>query len=216
MREGHDAPPGVDADTHGVGADPGVSEDPPGGEARGSAPPITLSAPPLPKYSTPDVLGHGVTSPTLTLPKLSPPNVSTDSVTATLIPSLRRTPMADAHLELTRSEDERLRREAQRTVTRAARAAEIDDAGVPVDGGAVDERGVPVGWDAVEYNVAKDARRPMKTSPMYLAMMLKVHESYQRAEAERPAVAELGADIRVYLTQNVYNYPVRDVTDREK
>jgi len=39
-------------------------------------------------------------------------------------------------------------------------------------------------------------------------------ESYKRAEAAKEPAPELGADIRVYLTQNVFNYPTKDVSDR--
>jgi hypothetical protein len=103
-----------------------------------------------------------------------------------------------------------------RIVESASRAALIDDDGVPVDGTAVDSRGVPDGWTGVAYNVAKDARRPLKQQPGYLAMMTRVLDSYRRAEVGEKAAPELAADIRVYLQQNVYQYPVRDVSDKER
>jgi hypothetical protein len=99
-------------------------------------------------------------------------------------------------------------------VESASRAAYIDDDGVPVDGTPVDARGVPDGWSGVQYNVARDARRPLKQQPGYLAMMVRVLDSYRRAEGAEKAAPELAADIRVYLQQNVYNYPVRDVSDK--
>lgn len=83
-----------------------------------------------------------------------------------------------------------------------------------MDGTPLDERGVPQGMTAVAYNVAKDARKPLKQQPGYLAMMQRVLESYKRAEAGQQPAPELGADIRVYLTQNVFNYPTKDVTGK--
>ena len=125
--------------------------------------------------------------------------------------------LAEKRLEVVRRADERVQRGAARIVGYAVDAARLDDEGLPVDGSEIDARGKPVGWSGVRYNVAKDARKPLKQQPGYLAMMSRVHESYKKAEAGRGPAPELGAEIVVYVQQNTtYNYVTRDVSDPER
>jgi len=123
-------------------------------------------------------------------------------------------------MALVRKVDERVKRKATRIVEAALAGAELNDDGTPVEphrhmgehGRPLDDRGKE--WSGVRYRVAMDARKPLKQQPGYLAMAQRVLESYKRAEAAKEPAPELGADIRVYLTQNVFNYPTKDVSDR--
>jgi len=121
-------------------------------------------------------------------------------------------------MEVIRRADERAQRQATKIVGYAADGARLDDTGTPVDGTPMGENGRPEGWSGIRYNVARDARRPLKQQPGYLAMMCRAYESHKKAEAGRMTAPALGAEIVVYVQQNnIYNYPTKDVDhDREK
>lgn len=121
----------------------------------------------------------------------------------------------DPKTALIRRVDERLRRQAARVMEAAGDACRLNDDGTPVEG-KTEPDGRPKGWSARRYRVAQDARKPLKQAPAYLGIMAKVHDSYRKAEAERTEAPPLAAAV-VYLQQNtVINYPVVDVTEREK
>ena len=122
--------------------------------------------------------------------------------------------LIDQHLAVIRKVDERIRRNAQKVVDKAMLAARLDDDGLPVDGSEVDAKGKPKGWSGVAYNVARDARKPLKQQPGYLAMAGRILDTYKKAEANEKPAPELNAGV-VYIQQNVYNYPTRDVTGKD-
>lgn len=86
-------------------------------------------------------------------------------------------------------------------------AAEIDDpdpdTGLPAP--------APREWTERERRVARDARKPLKQAPGYLAMCQRIHESYVRADAHREQ--EPGAlNVTVMnLTVNQVAYPVKEL-----
>lgn len=122
--------------------------------------------------------------------------------------------LAQRRLEVVRRADERIRRKASRIVDAVADAARLDDSGLPVDGTRIDQHTKrPEGWSGVRYRVALDSRLPERMAPGYLKHILRVHESYQRVEAAKPAAPELGAGVQVFVQNNTYNYPVKDVTE---
>lgn len=137
---------------------------------------------------------------------------------AELVPARKLSPLANARMDLIKRVDERLRKKTARLVEHIVEAARIDDDGVPVDGTPVDPAtGRPEGWTGVKYQVAKDARRPLKLQPGYLPFAVRIHETYTKADAAQPIAPELGADVKIYMQQNTYNYPVVDLTpDSEK
>jgi hypothetical protein len=203
-----------------------VREGVPRGEARGVPPLVARTASPdgknPPNHFLPQPVNPhpAVAAPAgaTAAPVAAPAIAGYDNLTTTVTPDrfVRRQSLADKHLERARAIDERLKSKAIRIVESAAKAAYLDDDGLPVDGTKLSAKGVPEGWSPVAYNVAKDARKPLKQQPGYLSMMQRVLDSYKRAEAEHRPAPELGADIRVYLTQNVFQYPTRDVTDEPK
>lgn len=110
--------------------------------------------------------------------------------------------------------DAKLRRKAQAVVMGIARASELND------DGTLATAAVPEGWTgtAEEYRAARDARKNNKEAPVYISLMARVNESYIKANADQAPAPALNADIKIYVAggNTTYNYPVVDVTEREK
>lgn len=141
-----------------------------------------------------------------------PPAAALAALVPEVLPLERPTGIAAQRMALIKRVDDRLRRKATNIVAAIPDAARLDDGGTPIDGTPVDDAGRPKGWTGVRHQVAKDARRPLKTRPGYLSDMVRVYESFAKQDALRQVPGELGADIKVYVHNATFNYPVRDVT----
>ena len=93
-------------------------------------------------------------------------------------------------------------------------AGYLTDDNKPIEGVELDPAtGRPKGWSARDYNVAKDARRPIKTQPGYIAQSLRIQESYHRKDSDKKEAPVLNAEIVQVTVNNQYNYPVRVVEE---
>lgn len=109
-------------------------------------------------------------------------------------------------LEVLKRADQRNRRKWQRVLGSMARASELND-----DGSTVAALEVPPGWTPQEYRIALDARRNGREAPKYLDAAIKVATEAQRLDSLGPQVPELAVDVKIYVRQDVVNYPVVDL-----
>lgn len=109
--------------------------------------------------------------------------------------------------------DAKVRARAQRVELANGLAPYIDDTGKPLEGVEVDPKtGRPKGWTAVQHQIAKDSRRPIKVQPGYIAQQLRVAESYRKAESEVEKAPTINAEL-VQVHVSVENYPRRRLSD---
>lgn len=113
-----------------------------------------------------------------------------------------------AQLDVVARADAKLRRKAAKVVAASARAAELDDEGRPVTF-------APEGFTPQEYNIAMDARKPMKQAPGYLAIMGRVFDSYARKDAAQEAAPQLNVAVKFYVNSEIKQYATVDLTEDE-
>lgn len=114
--------------------------------------------------------------------------------------------MRARRLERIARADERIRRRATSILEAALRAPELADLPEVAPGT------VPAGWTKKELRIAADATNSMKAAPAYLGMAQRIHESYRKAENDKPAAPTINAEV-VQVQVNTYNYPRRRLTE---
>lgn len=119
--------------------------------------------------------------------------------------------MRARRLERIARADERIRRRATSILEAALRAPDVAELGeIPKKpDGTWDP---PPGWTKKALRIAMDATNSMKAAPAYLGMAQRIHESYRKAENDKPAAPTINAEV-VQVQVNTYNYPRRRLTE---
>lgn len=102
--------------------------------------------------------------------------------------------------------DERIRARATSILEAALRAPELADLPETPPGA------IPDGWTKKTLRIAADATNSMKAAPAYLGMAQRIHESYRKAESDKPAAPTINAEV-VQVQVNQFNYPRRRLTE---
>jgi len=129
------------------------------------------------------------------------------------MPETKALTRAERNLAVVQRADERLKRKTAEIMSYQADAADLTDAGTPVDPNTATELdGRPIGWSPRRYNVARDSRKPEREQPGYLARATRVFESYRRGiETEKPAPV-----LNVAVQVNVTNVAGQEAIGRAK
>ena len=131
---------------------------------------------------------------------------------------------AEKRLAVIQRADERIRRTAQQIAEYDLAAAQIDDHGPPGENGVPTDPKRPEGWSDMKFRVARDARQPVRSRPGYVADAIRILESYQKTERDRPPAPQLNVNVANVTIHNHAapspggegsKYPVIDVTGRD-